>query len=85
LFTDLTLELIFDLVNFVDDDLKGFKHCYGGKLITFTSVEAAKAFSSQLLVNVVVGKKTHCFTTKPTLVIFSDVHIHVMGLFYHFL
>jgi len=46
IFTNLTLELIFDLVKFNEDNLKEFEHYYGGKLIMFLFVEAASTFAS---------------------------------------
>jgi len=77
-FTDSTLELIFDSVKFDEDNLEGFDHRYGGKLVTFLSAEAASFFASQFPVDIVVGKKTHRFHFAPT--IHSGVRVRVMGL-----
>jgi len=79
-FTDSTLELIFDSVKFNEDDLEGFEHHYGGKLVTFLSAEVASTFASQFPVDIVVGKKTHCFHFSPPPTIHSGVQVRVMGL-----
>ena len=64
-FTNSTRELIFDSVKFDEDNLEGFEHCYGGKLVTFLSTEAVSTFASQFPVDIVVGKKTHHFHLGP--------------------
>ena len=64
-FTDSTLDALLDSVKFNDDDMEGYEHRFGGKLITFNSSEAAKSFLVQLPVDVVVGKKTHRFHSGP--------------------
>jgi len=71
---------VLDLLRFNEDDLKGYKHRYGGKLLTFTSEVAATNIAKQFPVDVVVGKKTHRFHTAPPLVTFSRVRVRVMGL-----
>ena len=64
-FNDSTLESVLDLLRFPEDDLEGYEHRYGGKLLTFTSEVAATNVAKQFPVDVVVGKKTHCFHTAP--------------------
>jgi len=78
-FTDSTLDALLDSVKFNDDDMEGYEHRFGGKLITFNSPEAAKSFLVQLPVDVVVGKKTHRFHSGPP-IIHSGVRVRVMGL-----
>ena len=74
-FTDSTLNTLLDSVKFNDDDMKGYEHCFGSKLITFNSFKAAKNFLVQLPVDVVVGKKTHHFHSGPPLIIHSGVQV----------
>jgi len=74
-FTDSTLDALLDSVKFNDDDMEGYEHWFGGKLITFNSTEVAKNFSVQLPVDVVVGKKTHRFHSGPPPVIHSGVRV----------
>jgi len=80
-FNDPTLESVLDLLKFNEDDLEGYEHRYGGKLLTFTSEAAATNVAKQFPVDVVVGKKTHRFhTAPPPRVTFSGVRVRVMGL-----
>jgi len=46
----------------------------------FNSSEAAKSFLVQLPMDVVVGKKTHCFHSGPPPIIHSRVRVRVMSL-----
>jgi len=78
-FTDSTLDALLDSVKFNDEDMEGYEHRFGGKLITFNSTEAVKNFSSQLPVDV-VGKKTHQFHVAPPPIVHSGVRVRVMGL-----
>ena len=78
-FNDSTLESVLDLLRFNEDDLEGYEHRYGRKLLTFTSEAAATNVAKQFPVDVVVGKKTHRFHTAPP-VTFSGVRVRVMGL-----
>jgi len=70
---DSTLDTLLDSVKFNDNNMEGYEHQFGGKLITFNSSEAAKSFLVQLPVDVVVGKKTHHFHSGPPLIIHSRV------------
>ena len=79
-FNDSTLESVLDLLRFPEDDLEGYEHRYGGKLLTFISEVAATNVAKQFPVDVVVGKKTHRFHTAPPPVTFSGVRVRVMGL-----
>ena len=79
-FTNSTLELIFDSLKFDEDNLEGFEHHYGGKLVTFLSAEVASTFTSQFPVDIVVRKKTHHFHLGPPPTIHSGVQVQVMGL-----
>jgi len=79
-FTDSTLDSLFDSVKFDDEDMEGYEHWFGGKLITFNSSKAASAFASQLPVDVLVSKKSHRFHLAPPPVVHSGVRVRVMGL-----
>lgn len=56
-FNDSTLESLLDILRFDDEELEGYEHRYGGKLLTFTSAAAAKAVTKQFPLDYVVGRK----------------------------
>jgi len=64
-FKDATLDALLDSVDFHDEDMEGYEHRFGGKLITFNSPEVAKSFLVQLPVEVIVGKKPTAFIAAP--------------------
>jgi len=64
-FMDATLDSLLDLVEFDKENMEEYEHRFSGKLITFNNPEAAKSFSDQLPVDVIVGKKTHHFHLGP--------------------
>jgi len=64
-FIDSTFNTPLDSVKFNDNNIEGYKHQFSSKLITFNSSEATKSFLVQLLVDIVMGKKTHHFHSRP--------------------
>ena len=78
-FNDSTLETLLDLLRLDEEDLEGYEHRYGGKLLTFTSRAAATALLKQFQSMWWWGKKLSAFTPPPP-VTHSGVRVRVMGL-----
>jgi hypothetical protein len=81
-FSDAMLDVILEKIDNerLEKAIVGFKHAFGGKVISFLSPLVAEEFSCCFPLQVKIGKTEHRFATAPVPEIYQGVKYRINGL-----
>jgi hypothetical protein len=81
-FSDAMLDVILEKIDNerLEKAIVGFKHAFGGKVITFLSPSVAEEFTCRFPLQVKIGKTEHEFATAPVPEIYQGVRYRINGL-----